>query len=143
MAKDKLHTVLRLRRQEVDACRAELVLRETRAHAAAIALHEAEETIQAEMAAATRLSADDAAVEAFGAWLPKGRNAVARADTTLARAQDEAVQARAHLNLARASAEAVEKLLEKKAEAASQEALRKQQHVLDEIGQRPRPRLLE
>jgi flagellar FliJ protein len=143
MTRDPLLTVLRLRRMEVDAARAELVLRETRAHEAAIMAHEAEATIQAEMQAATRLTADDAAVEAFGAWLPKGREAVARAEALLLRAQAEAAQARARLNLARAAAEAVEKLLEKKAAAAEKEALRRQQIVLDELGQRPRLRLVE
>lgn len=139
MAGDSLRTVLRLRTMEVDASRAELAAREARAHEATLALHEAETAIQCEMAAASRVNADDGVVEAFIAWLPTGRAAVTRAKALLSRAQEEAAQARAMLNLARAAAEAVEKLIEKRDEERAAEALRKQQLVLDEAGLRPRP----
>jgi flagellar export protein FliJ len=140
MARDPLQTVLRLRRMDLDSCRAELVHKDTRAHEAAIVVQAAEARIQAEMAAASRLSASDAAVEAFGAWLPKGREAVAHAIAVLERAQQDAAQARALLNLARAAAEAVERMLEQKAVDATREELRVQQVSLDEVGLRQRPK---
>lgn len=140
MARDPLQTVLQLRRNDVDAARAALMECESQAQSASQAEKEALATIQSEMQAAAALSADDAVVEAFGAWLPLGRAAVSRASATLARAEDDATQARAVLNLARAAAEAVEKLIEKRDEEVAREALRREQIVLDEVSQRQTPR---
>ncbi len=140
MARSPLQTLLRLRHTEVDAARAELMACEMRVQNAALAEQAARAAIVSEMAVASTLTSTDAAVEAFGAWLPIGRAAVTRAEATLSRSEDEAVQSRACLNLARAAAEAVEKLLEKQAEEAAKEALRREQVILDEAGQRPRQR---
>lgn len=140
MARDRLRIVLRLREMEVDDARTELVRRETRVHAAAVAAHEAEAAIQSEMTAAARLSADDAAVEAFGAWLPSGRRAVLEAQAVLSRAQGESAQARARLNVARAAAEAVKTLIADRDAEASREVLRREQIDLDEAGARAGPK---
>lgn len=142
MARDSLKTVLQLRQMDVDAARAELVQLESQAHDARMRERAALLAIQTEMTAAARLHADDATVEAFGAWLPTGRAAVTRAQAQLSRFEQDAAQARAALNLARAGAEAVEKLIEERGKQAAEQQMRRQQNVLDEAAARARPRQL-
>jgi flagellar FliJ protein len=140
MARDPLKIVFGLRKIEVDRARAELQHLQAVVQEARMTERAATIAIQTEMKAAARLSADDATVEAFGAWLPTGRAAVIRAQAQLARLEQEAAQARAVLNVARAGAEAVEKLMEEHALLATEVAARKQQAILDEAASRSRPK---
>ena len=142
MARDSLKTVLQLRQMDVDAARTELMRLESLAHDARMTERAATLAIQTEMNAAARLHADDATVEAFGAWLPTGRAAVTRAQAQLGRFEQDAAQARAALNLTRAAAEAVEKLIAERVVLASEHEMRRQQAVLDEAAARTRPRQL-
>jgi flagellar biosynthesis chaperone FliJ len=141
MARDSLKTVMQLRQIDVDGARAELMRLESLAHDARMKERAAVLAIQTEMNAAARLHADDATVEAFGAWLPTGRAAVTRARAQLGRFEQDAAQARATLNLARAGAEAVEKLMAEREKLASEHEMRRQQALLDEAAARARPRL--
>lgn len=136
MRRDALKTVHRLREIEVDGARAALLRLEALAHEARMTERAATITIQTEMNAAARLGADDATVEAFGAWLPTGRAAVIRAQTQLARLEQDTAQARAVLNLARSGAEAVAKLMAERAILATEAAGRLLQADLDEAASR-------
>ena len=136
MPRDALKTVHRLREMEVDGARSALLRLEALAHEARMAERAATITIQTEMNAAARLGADDATVEAFGAWLPTGRAAVIRAQAQLARLEQDTAQARAILNLARSGAEAVEKLMAEREMLATEAAARRQQAALDEAALR-------
>lgn len=138
MAERALNIVLRLRRQSLDDTRATLMAREADEQVAIGRERVARQAIHDEMAAATRLNAEDAAVEAFAAWLPRGRATVDDASTLLERAQSEVMRARTELNLMRAAVEVVEKLIEKRDAESAMEVLRKQQIVLDEIKPRRR-----
>lgn len=142
MARDALKTVQRLRQIELDDARAALQRLQAAADEARMRERAATIAIQTEMNAAARLSADDATVEAFGAWLPTGRAAVIRAQAQLARLEQETSQARAILNLARAGAEAVEKMIAERALLATDLGNRKHQAILDEAGARRSPKFL-
>jgi flagellar biosynthesis chaperone FliJ len=136
MPRNSLKTLQQLRKMQVDKASAELVRLENSADKARWAERAATAVIQTEMSAASRLSADDGAVEAFGAWLPVGRAAVARAQALLSLSEQNALQARAVLTLARAGAEAVDKLMAERAVLENEEANRKQQAVIDESAAR-------
>lgn len=140
MERNSLKAVLQLRQMEVDAARLELIRIESLAHGARMIERAAVLAIQTEMNAAARLHADDATVEAFGAWLPTGRAAVVRAQAQLGRCEQDAARARASLNLTRAGAEAVEKLIAERELLASGIQMRRQQAMLDEVAGRARPR---
>lgn len=142
MARDALKTVQRLRQIELDNARTDLQRLQAAADEARMRERAATIAIQTEMNAAARLSADDATVEAFGAWLPTGRAAVIRAQAQLARLEQDISQARAILNLARAGAEAVEKMIAERALLATELGHRKQQAALDEAAARGRPKFL-
>ena len=142
MPRDPLKTVHRLRQMEVDGARAELQRLGALVHQARMTERAATIAIQTEMNAAARLCADDATVEAFGAWLPTGRAAVIRAQAQLGRVEQDTAQARAILNLARAGAEAVEKLMAEREVLAIEAAGRKQQAALDDAASRSRKRFL-
>lgn len=107
-----------------------------RADCAASAEQLARAAIATEMQSALALSTDDAAVDAFAMWLPRGRAAVARACHELEAAQDEITQVRAALSLARAAAEAVDQLIEARNATALMELQRKQQIELDDFSHR-------
>jgi hypothetical protein len=136
MPRSSLKTLQQLRKMEVDKASAELVRLENAADTARMAERAATNAIQTEMSAASRLSAGDGAVEAFGAWLPVGRAAVTRAQALLSRSEQQALQARAVLTLARAGAEAVDKLLAERAVLENDAANRKQQAIIDESAAR-------
>ena len=142
MPRDALKTVHRLREMEVDGARSALLRLEALAHEARMTERAATITIQTEMNAAARLGAEDAAVEAFGAWLPTGRAAVIRAQAQLARLEQDTAQARAILNLARSGAESVEKLMAERAALATEAAGHRQQAALDEAASRSQKRFL-
>ena len=89
-----------------------------------------------ERSVATDMQANDAAVEAFAAWLPHGTKTLADSSDGLTRAQAATAQARARLTVARASDAALEALIAAKKAEAEAERLKQEQLVLDEIGVR-------
>ena len=106
MPRDPLQTVLRLRRLANDEARravSDAVAKETLAQRVADMV---EDEIARETALACKLEADDAAVEAFGAWLTCARQRAEATREAAERAGAEAARARAALNLTRAGLEA-------------------------------------
>jgi hypothetical protein len=139
MARDPLRTVLRLRQMAVDSARTELVARQENLSLASRMARDAEAAIAREMAAASVLDAGDGTVEAFAAWLPRGRAQVAQALAQEDRAQAEASQAHARLSAARTALEVVLSLLAQRTAEHRAEAARRLQSELDEVGRRRRP----
>ena len=80
------------------------------------------------------LDAGDGAVEAFAAWLPRGREAVRLATAERNCWAAELVSARARLALARAGAEAITCVLDNRASGARAAEGRKAQAEMDEVG---------
>jgi len=141
MNRDPLETLARLRHSVCEDARRALAACLEAEDAAGKALHSASEAIFREQDAAGALDAGDGAVEAFAAWLPLGRRAVAEAREADSRAGAATVQARAVLAAARASAEAADRLLASRAAERDAEAARRAQAALDEAAARQaRPR---
>jgi flagellar FliJ protein len=136
MSRDPLEVLARLRRSVCEDARRALTACLEAEEAASVALHSAGEAIFREQDAAAALDAGDGAVEAFAAWLPVGRRAVAQAREAHAHAGAATVQARAVLAAARASAEAADRLLATRAAERDAEAARRAQAALDEAAAR-------
>jgi hypothetical protein len=135
-----LRALLRIRRLDLDGAQRAVAACVAAEHEAAGRERDAEAAIQREFDAAAALDAPDSAVEAFAAWLPRGRAAVARAAETRRHAEAATARARASLALARTAVESTEHLLEARARAARVEAEQKLQATLDEAGRvRRRP----
>ena len=138
MPRDPLQTVLRLRRLANDEARravSDAVTQETLAQRVADMV---EDEIARETALACKLEADDAAVEAFGAWLTCARQRAEATRNAAERAAAETARARAVLNLARAGLEAAEALLASRLDAAAAAQARHEQHALDDLTRRQR-----
>jgi flagellar export protein FliJ len=134
--RDPLETLARLRRNICADARRSLAACLEAEDTASTALRGAEAAIIREQDAAGSLEVGDGAVEAFASWLPLGRQAVAQARETHARAGAATVQARAILAAARASAEAVDRLIEKRAAEHEARAAKRAQATLDEAAAR-------
>lgn len=136
MSGDPLQALLKLREQQVEAARLDYAACLQAETAAEHAAHEADAAIANEAASAADIAADDAAVEAFAAWLPEGRRraraAQAKRDTT----ELETARARAALAVSRAGMKAVEKLIDTRAAEREADLARRAQAELDEIGAR-------
>lgn len=140
MSRDPLETLARLRHSVCEDARRVLAACLEAEDTAREALHGAGEAIFREQEAAGALDAGDGAVEAFAAWLPVGRRAVAQAREAHERAVAATVQARAVLAAARASAEAADRLLASRAAEREAEAARQAQAALDEAAARQKRR---
>jgi hypothetical protein len=131
-----LHLLLRVRRRTLEAARQDLA-RALEAEAIAADHHrQSEDAIRRELRAASCTDAPDAAVEAFAAWLPRGRAAVMLAEAARAAAEAASQQARTRLVVARTASEAAEQLLKNHLTAERAEAARQLQAMLDESVQR-------
>ena len=138
MPRDPLQAVLRLRRIANDEARravSDAVAQETLAQRLADMV---DDEIARETALACRLEADDAAVEAFGAWLTYARQRAEAARNAAERAGAETARARAVLNLARAGLEAAEAVAASRQDAAAAAQARREQHALDDLTRRRR-----
>jgi flagellar biosynthesis chaperone FliJ len=131
-----LRVVARLRKLAIDEARRELAARLAAEARAAEADRTAQASLRREHQAALALGAEDAAIGAFATWLPRGLEARNVARDASARAQEAAQEGRAVLATARASAEAVAQMLARLAAERLAEANRREQAVLDEVGQR-------
>jgi flagellar export protein FliJ len=136
MTPDPLESLLRLRRLAVDDARRGLAdcLR-AESHAAQ-AVAEIEAAIEHETDVAVSLTAGDAEVEAFAAWLRHIRPKQHAAHAAEAEAEAATAQGRAVLAAARAAVRAVEAMLEKHAAEQTHEAERRDQRAIDEVAQR-------
>jgi flagellar biosynthesis chaperone FliJ len=138
MSRDPIDVLVRLRKSACEDARRALVATLDAEDAARAALHAAERAIIGEQEAASRLDAGDGAVEAFVAWLPVGRRAVAQARARHDDAVAASVQARAVLAAARASLEAAEHVIEERQAERRLAAAKQEQATLDEAGRRAR-----
>ncbi len=138
MAHDGLRPVLRLRRLAQAEARRVLTERLAAELAAEAALGAAEAAIERERAAALDLAGGDAAVEAFGAWLPFGRKACADAEANHAQAVAETARARAELGAARAAVDAAERVAAARTAAKADGLQRKRELEAAELAQRSR-----
>jgi flagellar protein FliJ len=138
MPRDPLDGLLRLRRLSLEEAMRALAAHLAAEAAADEALARIEASIATEEAAASRLDADDLAVEAFGRWLR--RTIQEREAATAARDRTEADtgRARAVLGAARAAVAAVEAEIARRAEADRIAGLRREQAVIDEHAGRRR-----
>ena len=134
-----LRVALRLRQAAVASAQLDLA-RSVAAETAAAAARHATAEIQAQADAASALTADDLSVEAFAAWLPRGRMAEATTRAAHSSCLDAVAVAHAALAVARAAEEAVANVLEAAAAAAHAKVEKATQAALDEAGRRARPR---
>ena len=138
MRDETLQALLRVRHLASDEARrtlSEALARETLAQEAADAM---EREIARETALACSLDADDAVVEAFGAWLPGARARAEASRSAADRAAAETARARAGLKLARSGLEAAEALAAEHLAAKKEADARHEQHSLDDLAQRQR-----
>jgi flagellar export protein FliJ len=138
MARDPLQAVLKLRELAVEEARRDVAACLELETAAGREAAAAEQAIGRETAAATDLSAGDAEVESFAAWLPHGRRRAREAHEKHEAAAMDTARARAVLAASRAGVEAVQKLIEKRRAEENAALARKAQAELDEAGLRRR-----
>ena len=137
MPHDPLHTLHKLRKTGQDEAR-QVLSRALHIEAGASATATAaERAITDEQQLAMDVDAGDHVVEAFAAWLPSARAAVAQARQAAERAQAEVARARALLTAAQAATETVEILIRDRAMARQAHASRREQADLDEASGRP------
>ncbi len=132
MTPENLHTLLRLRRQAVDAASQEFAACLALEAAATTALREQASRIQEQRRIAEAVTNGDHDVEAFASWY---RGARAELDTRIARherALAETARARAAQILARTALETVETLQAEAHQAAVAASLRQEQHESDD-----------
>ncbi len=135
---DPLSIVLRIRRVTVDEARRQVAAALMAQDIAEAVAEAADAAIGAEGEIAADLMADDSAVEAYAAWLPRGRARAEAARLACERAGSEVATARAALTVARAAAESADKLLERRRAAVAQDAARRAQADMDEVASRVR-----
>jgi len=133
MKQDPLEALLRLRQVGVDQSRRDLAdcLRAEDEAEAAMASISA--SIEHEAEVVTDLSAGDAEVEAFAAWLHRMRPLQREAQRAVEKAAADIAAARAALAIAQAAVRVVEEMLAHHADAVRAEAERAAQRELDEI----------
>lgn len=138
MARDPIEALLKVRKLAVDAAQQDFAACLRTEGEANRRERVARDAIASESATATRLDADDAAVEAFAAWLPVGRTALAEAEADAERARADTARARAALSVARSAMQAVEELLAERAAQRAAERERRAQAELDDLPRRVR-----
>lgn len=136
MTRDPLETLARLRHSIREDARRGLAACLDAEEAASHVMRSAEAAIYDEQKAAGSLDAGDGAVEAFAAWLPQGRKAVAQAHAAHDDASAATVRARAVVAAARASAEAADRLLASRNAERAADAARRAQVETDEVAGR-------
>lgn len=136
MAGNPLEVLLRLRRLAVDQARqglAECVAAETIAIARCNAV---EAAMARELDAASKITADDRAVEDFAIWLHRTLPERSAAEAALLGAETQTKEARMVLGAARAGVRAVESMLERKETERLLLVGRTEQLALDEAVRR-------
>jgi hypothetical protein len=130
MARMRRLVVEEARRHLSDCLAAEAIAAKARRDAAGLLARERE--------AASDPSAPDNAVEAYAAWLPRGRAGLELAEAALRRAEAASGHARAQLGAARAAEEAVQRRLAAARDAERAEQIRRDQAAIDEAAARTR-----
>ena len=138
MRLEALEALLELRKAERRTAQQALAAA-IRAEAEALAgLARANGAITDEAEAATALSADDRAVEAYARWLPVGRRAVSAAGAALDRATHDVTVTRAALMLAKSEEKAVSSQVDHCQRGIKRSRMAREQAELDEIASRRR-----
>ena len=135
MARDPLDALIRLRRLSLEEATRDLGARLAEEAEAVAAAARIEALIAAEQEAASRLDADDAAVEGFGRWLRRIGQERAAAAAARDRAEVETARARAVLGVSRGALAAAEAEAQRRAEQARADGLRREQAATDERAQ--------
>ncbi len=135
MPRDPLDALIRLRRLSLEEATRDLGARLAEEADAGAAAARIEALIAAEQEAASRLDADDAAVDGFGRWLRRVAQQRAAAAAARNRAETETARARAVLGLARAALASAEAEAARRAEQVRAEGLRREQAAMDEWAQ--------
>jgi hypothetical protein len=135
MPRDPLDALIRLRRLSLEEAMRDLGARLAEETEAVAAVARIEASIAAERDAASRLDADDAAVEGFGCWLRRIGQERAAAVAARDRAEAETARARAVLGVARGALAAAEAEAARRAEQARTDGLRREQAAIDERAQ--------
>ena len=133
---DPMPIVARLRNLAVDEARRALADCVTMEASAEAALRLMDTVIAAETDAAGDLSGDDQSVEDFAAWLRRIGVERRAAAAALESAEVRSTEARAALSASRSAARAMEELLLRRDANRRAIAERREQAVLDEVGQR-------
>jgi flagellar FliJ protein len=130
---DPLDTIMRLRRVTVDDAKRELGVSLRAEEEAEAKAKAAEALIGEEAHAAADLSAGDAAVEAFAAWLPVGLSNAAAAQVEYEERRAKVALTRAALSMARAAADVVQNMLDRRAAERAVATSRREQAKLDDM----------
>ncbi len=112
---DPLQALIRVRQQSQDLAQTALARAIQAAAAAEQAAAAAETAIRDEQEAASALTADDGAVEAFARWLPAARIRACEAGEQAEWAQGEVARSRALLTACRSALESVQELADGRA----------------------------
>jgi flagellar protein FliJ len=140
--KHSLQALARIRVIAVDEARRELATRLDEETRAAERERTCKRVIAREREAAESIQTQDAAVEAFAAWLPVGQAELDTARRVRTRAEAASARARASLNAARASLETIESMLAASAAKQRLDLERREQAELDEFAiQNPQRRM--
>lgn len=133
MSRSPLETLLKLRKQEME--RAEQVFETALANEeqAREAVGAAEDRILQEQQVASSPDCDDTLVEAFGNWLPVGREAVRQARRQEQQLVIDTAVAQAALVAARTAYKTVETLSAQRKEQARQKMLKDEQNQMDDF----------
>ncbi len=134
-----LHSLLRVRQQGRDDAQMRLA-RGIKVEAEAAAKVDAvERTIATEQEVASQVDSDDAAVEAFAAWLPTAKAQAEAALEAQAKAEAEVALARAVLTASRQAVETVETLIMHRDRERKTRRDREDSRALDEAYRAPPP----
>ena len=134
MRNDSIETVARLRRLAQDDARQALSRATAAEQAAATRAKQADQHILNEADTASSITADDAMVHSFAAWLPGARLRAVALRAACEHASAEVDRLRAVLTASRIASESVEALLAQRAAARGAAHARHAQAELDEIG---------
>ncbi len=132
MTPGALATLRRLRRRALEAASRAMTEAQAAQDQAEAATQAARRRLDTEHEAAEDLAADDAAVEAYVAWLPRGRAALAEAEAAQARAMEVTTLTRHRLAAARVAMEAADLLAQRQREQARGHAARAERETLGE-----------
>ena len=135
---DPMHTLLRVRRLTLDQARRGLTDCLATETVANERLRGIETRIAEETDVASRVDGDDAAVEAFAAWLRRMRQEREAAIHALLLTEAATLEARAVLAAAHGAVGAVEQLIEQQEAVRRAHAERTEQRALDEAAARAR-----
>ena len=137
MARDRLDTLLRLRRLAVQERIRDLATAIRTEQQSALTQAACAEAITRETAEAQRLAQRDAALAGFAPWRARATQALRDAEAQVTQAGKATQAARSELGAARGAMRAVELALERRKAGTDLAAQRSAQHAFDDATRRP------